>query len=64
MRQTIARFPKLTFLKVGGASKQSTVSGWGEHNVLIYVLFTHNTTRTQIRKLCRIVTSRVRNIFG
>ena len=36
--------------KVGGVSKQSTISGWGEHDVRISV------PRTQIRKLCGIVT--------
>ena len=40
MRLTIARFPKLNILKVGGASNQSTISGWGEHDVRIPVPFT------------------------
>ena len=43
-------------IKVGGVSKQSTISGWGEHDVRISV------PRTQIRKLCGIVTYYVLNI--
>ena len=48
--------------KVGEASKQSTISGWGKHDVHISIPFTRDTThacacsaRTQIRKLCGIV---------
>ena len=64
MRLTVARFPKLTFKKWVKLARKSTISRWNEHDVSISVLFTTDTTRTfmQIRKLCMIVTSRVRNI--
>ena len=42
--------------KVGGTSKQSTISGWGEHDVRISVPFTWDTTHanTEIMRDCHV----------
>ena len=37
--------PQTNIKKVHGASKQSTISGWGKHDVRISVPFTPDTTR-------------------